>query len=351
MHTDVLIYGANGYTGALIARMAAEQGLRPVLAGRNAAALARLAAELGCSFRLAPLDDTTALDAALRDVAVVLHCAGPFTETARPMAEACLRARAHYLDITGEVAVFEALAGRDVQARAAGIMMMPGVGFDVVPSDCLARYLAEQLPGAQHLTLAFQASGGVSWGTASTAIESLPQPSMVRQHGRLVSIAAPRTRTFDFGDGPVAATTIAWGDLATAFRSTGIPNIEVYAALGPAAQRLLALTARLRPLLASRGARWLLRRAVRLAPRGPSDAARARGHGLLWGEVTDAAGARRAARLRTPEAYTLTAHTALAIARRALDGDAPPGFQTPACAYGANFILQFPGVQRSDMAF
>ena len=349
MDTSVLIYGANGYTGALIARLAAEQGLRPVLAGRNASAVAQLAVQLGCPFRVAPLDDAGALDVALRDIAVVLHCAGPFAETARPMAEACLRARAHYLDITGEVAVFEALAGRDVQARAAGIMMMPGVGFDVVPSDCLARYLAELLPGAQQLTLAFQASGGVSWGTASTAIESLPQPSMVREKGRLVNIAAPRARSFDFGDGPVAATSIAWGDLATAFRSTGIPNIEVYAALGPAAQRLLGLTTWLRPLLASRAARTLLRRAVRLTPRGPSDAARAGGQCLLWGEVTDAAGKRRAARLRTPEAYTLTAHTALVITRRALAGDVRPGFQTPACAYGADFILQFPGVLRSDI--
>ena len=348
MRETLLIYGANGYTGALIAGLAAERGLRPVLAGRNAAALAALAARTGCRFRVAPLDDAGALDAALRDVRVVLHCAGPFAETARPMVEACLRARAHYLDITGEVAVFEALARRDMQARAAGIMVMPGVGFDVVPSDCLARYLAEQLPGAQRLTLAFHATGGVSWGTATTAIASLPQPSMVRRAGRLAALPAPITRAIDFGAGPVAASTISWGDLSTAFHSTAIPNIEVYAALGGAAQRLLGLAGPLRPLLASSPVQRLLRRAVRLAPPGPSAEARARGTCLLWGEVVDASGARRHARLRTPEAYTLSAHTALAIAERALAGSFLPGYQTPACVYGADFILRFPGVARAD---
>ncbi len=345
-----MIYGANGYTGQLVVRLAAERGWRPIVAGRNAAAIGALAARYNVPYCVLGLEDASALDSALHDVSVVLHCAGPFAHTSRPMAEACLRTRTHYLDITGEVAVFEALALRDMQARAAGIMLLPGAGFDVVPSDCLALYLKQQLPGAQRLTLAFQATGGVSWGTATTAVEHLGSPTMVRRGGKLVPLAgAPPTRRIDFGRGPVATTAIAWGDLVTAYWSTGIPHIEVYAALGGAAQGVMMLTQPLRSLLAGRVAQALLKRLIRTQPPGPSDATRAQGQSLLWGEAEDATGKRHCARLRTPEAYTLTAHTALALAERAMNGGAVPGFQTPAQAYGADFILDFPGVTRKDI--
>ena len=110
--TPLLIYGANGYTGALIARLAAERGLRPVLAGRSRAGLAAVATPLGLEERVFALEDAAALDAGLAEARVVLHCAGPFAHTARRMADACFRTHTHYLDITGEIAVFEALAAR-----------------------------------------------------------------------------------------------------------------------------------------------------------------------------------------------------------------------------------------------
>ena len=144
MRADFLLYGSYGYTGRLIADRALEQGLRPLLAGRDVAALAAQAAELGLEFRAFSLDDTAALDAAVRAVPVVLHAAGPFAHTAAPMAQACIRAGVHYLDITGEIAVFEAMAALDGAARASGVMLMPGAGFDVVPTDCLAAHLARR---------------------------------------------------------------------------------------------------------------------------------------------------------------------------------------------------------------
>jgi short subunit dehydrogenase-like uncharacterized protein len=343
--SSFLLYGANGYTGALIARMAAERGMRPILAGRNRAAIAALAARFGFEYRVCALDDAAALDMALGDVAAVLHCAGPFAHTARPMVDACLRTRTHYLDITGEAAVFEALAGRDTQAHAAGIMLLPGAGFDVVPSDCLAAYLKRRLPGARRLALAFRALSRTSWGTATTAIENMHRGGLVRQDGRLVSVpAAHKTRTVDFGRGAVEAVAIPWGDVASAFYSTGIPNIEVYTVFPARVRRLMVASRRFGPLLGSAPAQRLLKAIVRWMPAGPSDAERARGLSLLWGEVADDAGARAVARMRAPEGYTLTAMTSLALVRRVLGGEAPIGFQTPARAYGADFILQFPGV-------
>src|SRR5437763_11984740 len=141
-----LLYGANGYTGELIARRAVAGGGRPVLAARRAAEVGRLAAELGLDHRVFGLEDARAVDRGLDGMAAVLHCAGPFSRTAAPMAEGCLRGRAHYLDITGEIEVFEALAARGEEARRAGVTLLPGVGIDVVPSDGLAAHPPRRLP-------------------------------------------------------------------------------------------------------------------------------------------------------------------------------------------------------------
>lgn len=347
---DFLIYGANGYTGALIARMAAERGMRPILAGRSRAAVASVAAAHGLEWRAFALDDTAALDAALAEVGVVLNCAGPFAHTARPLIDACLRARVHYLDITGEAAVFEALARRDAQAQAAGIMLLPGAGFDVVPSDCLAAHLKRRCPGARRLTLAFRALSRTSWGTATTMVENIQHGGLVRRDGKLVAVpAAHKTRLVDFGRGPVEVVAIPWGDVATAYHSTGIPNIEVFTAFPASVRRLWAASRPFARLLGSPPAQRLLKALIRTQPAGPSDAERARGLSLLWGEVEDEAGRRAVSRLRTPEGYTLTALTALAIVERALSGQAPVGFQTPSKAYGADFIMEFEGVAREDV--
>ena len=345
-----LIYGANGYTGALAAREAARRGLACVLAGRDESKVAPLAAELGGEHRAFGLDDAGQLDAGLSDVAAVLHCAGPFSHTSRPMADACLRTRTHYLDITGEIAVFESLAARDREARDAGVMLLPGVGFDVAPSDCLAAHLKRRLPTATRLTLAIGGAGRLSRGTLTTMVENLHRGGMVRRGGRLTPVpSAWKTRAVDFGRGPVATTTIPWGDVSTAFHSTGIPDVEVYAAV-PAAARLLMKAARpFKGLLSTPAVQSFLKRRIRKLPPGPTDEERRRGRSFVWGEVGDEAGARRAARLRGPEGYALTVLTALAAVERVLAGAHPPGFQTPSRAYGPDFILDIEGVTREDL--
>src|SRR5260370_18883880 len=161
-----LIYGANGYTGGLIAQEAARRGLRPTLAGRNAEALAALAGGLGLEHRVFGLDDPVALARGIEGHTVILHCAGPFSRTARPMTDGCLKAGVHYLDITGEEGVLEALARRGDEARAAGVMLLPGACVDVVPYDCLAEHLPGRLPSPTRLSLALQETDRISRGPA-----------------------------------------------------------------------------------------------------------------------------------------------------------------------------------------
>lgn len=346
---DYLIYGANGYTGSLIARMAAARGERPVLAGRNGPAVTRLAAELGLPARTFDVDDPARLDAGLSGIPVILNCAGPFTRTAGPVVDACLRSRTHYLDITGEIAVFETLAARDAEARAGGVTVMPGVGFDVVPSDCLAVHLKRRLPGATRLVLAFQGGAGLSRGTATTMTENIHRGGMIRRNGVLTAVpAAWRTCPIDFGAGTVTAVTLPWGDVSTAWYSTGIPNIEVLVAAGRLQRAAMRTTRYLGGLLATGPLQRFLKDRIQKGPPGPSKEARERGVSRLWGEAVSQNGDRVVSRLRTPEGYTLTAMTALAAVDHVLSGKAPAGFQTPGKAFGADFVLEFAGVERFD---
>jgi short subunit dehydrogenase-like uncharacterized protein len=352
MNTKFLIYGANGYTGALTARIAASRGLQPILAGRNDAQITALAQELGLPHRVAGLDNRAALDTLLKDVAVVLHCAGPFVHTSQPMVDACLRNRVHYLDITGEIAVFEALAARYDEGRNAGVMLLPGAGFDVVPSDCLAAHLARRLPSATRLILGIHALGVVSRGTALTAIESLSrgEAGLVRRNGRLTPVpVAQKSREIDFGRGPQTALLMPWGDVSTAYHSTGIPDIEVYMAFPPAVSRALQASRYLGWLTRIPGAVDFLKSRVRAGAAGPTDAQRAEGRGLLWGRVEDDAGRFAESRLETPEGYTLTALSSLAIVEKVLAGQVRPGYQTPSSAYGPDWLLELDGVTRTDV--
>jgi len=350
MSSAFLLYGATGFVGDVVARVATQSGLRPIVAGRDASKLERLAAELRVERRVFGLEDSTTIDRAMKDVAVVLNCAGPFMHTAKSMVEACLRNRAHYLDITGEIPVYEALSARDAEAKARGIMILPGAGFDVVPTDCLALHLKNRLPSATRLTLAFQSVGpaGLPPGTQRTAIELLPYGDRVRRNGFLVRPEQPsKTLSIDFGQGSVQAQLFPWGDVFTAYFSTGIPNIEDYIAAPPDLRRQMAVARVIGPLLKLSPIRDLLKLGVQP---GPTAEARAQTYVHVWGKVADGQGRTAVSRLHGPEAGVVwTTRTALAAVRRALNGSAPPGFQTPAMAYGADFVLECEGVTREDV--
>lgn len=352
MARDFLIYGATGYVGAEIARLAVEYGLRPILAGRDAVKIQRLTAELGLESRVFDLREPQTVEQALKDVTVLLHCAGPYIYTSKPMVDACLQTGTHYLDLTGELPVYEALAGRDAEARARGIMVLPGVGFDVVPTDCLAVFLKQLLPSATRLTLAFQSAGpaGLPPGTQRTAIELISYGNRVRQNGQLlVPEKATATCLVDFGQGPIETSRLVWGDIFTAYLSTGIPNIEDYSVLPKALRQQMAILDYLRPIFKFGVIRSLLKRGVK--PGATADE-RARTVTHVWGAVEDDQGRKVRARLHGPEAGVVwTARAALAVVKKVLSGNAPIGFQTPAMAYGADFVLECDGVTREVISF
>jgi short subunit dehydrogenase-like uncharacterized protein len=351
MSGRLLIYGATGYTGRLIVAEALRRGLRPVLAGRKAAALAAMAEELGLASRTVSLDSPDRLATALTDVEVVLHCAGPFSSTAVPMLRACLRSGTHYLDIAGEVGSIEALAQRHAEARQHGIMVLPGVGFDVVPSDCLAAHVAQRLPRATRLRLAIRGLTFITRGSAKTFAEHAGQGIRIRRGGVLATVEPlALQRHFDFGDGPRPAVNVSWGDVASAYYTTGIANIEVYFEETWAYRAMLSASRAFGWALRTAPWQAMLRAQTALLAEGPTPEQRAAWRMTIVAEAEDDAGQHVRARLHTPEAYSFTGMTAAAIAYRVLQGDFEAGFQTPARLYGADFVLSLPGVAREDGA-
>jgi short subunit dehydrogenase-like uncharacterized protein len=333
-----MIYGANGYTGQLATEAAAAAGERPVLAGRSDAAVRAVADRFGLPWRAFPLDEPK-----LEGIDLVLHCAGPFSATSGPMVEACLRSRAHYLDITGELDVIEAVMARDAEARAANVALIPAAGFDVVPSDCLAALLHRKLPRAVRLELAFYPHGGASPGTLKTMVENLPRRTRARRGGKLVEIEA-LVRTVPFPrSGARQAIAIPWGDLATAHRSTGIPDVTVYMAMSAPAVRLARLQRLFAPVLGLAPVQAFLKRRIERRVRGPGPEERERGFVELWGRAEDAQGNSAEGTMVVPEGYGFTAEAALACVRRVLAGVAP-GAWTPSLAFGPEFAASLPGV-------
>jgi saccharopine dehydrogenase (NAD+, L-lysine-forming) len=331
-----LLYGATGYTGRLIARRAAAQGLRPVLAGRNSAKLVPLAAELGLEHRVFGLEDATAIRRGLTGVDGVAHCAGPFARTALPMATACIDTRTPYLDITGEIDVFESLHALGPRAAAAGITLLPGAGFDVVPTDCLAALLAARLPDATQLDLAFLTGGGASPGTARTALEGAADGGRIRAGGEIRSVpVGSRQVRAAFPSGGRTVVSVPWGDVSTAYHSTGIPDITTYTAM-PGAAVAMTRALRLGPL------RGVASAAVGRLVRGPGEKALSGSGCEVWGRARDAAGNTVTATLTGPNPYRLTVDSVLRIIARL--PQLPAGFQTPSLALGADFAGTLDGV-------
>jgi len=349
--TTIIIYGSYGYTGKIIAHECKAKKLNVILAGRNKEALQKQSEETGYPFEVVDISDNSSLKNLLKKGAVVIHCGGPFQYTASSMAQACLESKTHYTDITGEHQVFELLAGYDQKAKKAGIMMMPGTGFDVVPSDCLALHLKNRLPSATHLQLAFTMSkGGLSRGTSKTMTEGLGNGSLIRKDGKLASInLGEKVLEVDFGTFKAAALNIPWGDISTAWRSTGIPNIEVYTGATDSMIRNAKISKYFNWLLRQRWVKNYMLKKIDKKPAGPSEERRNTGRSFLWGKVWDANGKECITRLETVSGYTLTAKTAVLIAEKILSGNFKPGYQTPAMAYGADLIMEIDQTKRTDL--
>lgn len=339
-----MIYGAYGYSGRLIAELAKQKGLGPILAGRDPAKTNALANELGFESRSFALDDPGAIATALQDIDAVVHCAGPFSATSRPMIDGCIAAGAHYFDITGEAFVFEhahSAAVNDAATRA-DVIICPGVGFDVVPTDCVAKTLVEAMPDATSLELAFSGGSKFSPGTAKTMVEGMGLGTWGRRGGKLVRTGL-LTRDIDFGSGPTPSMSISWGDISTAYHSTGIPDITVYI---PAKPKMIAnakRAARIRLLFKLPFVQNYLKGQVDKKIKGPSDEQRALDSTRVWGEVSNAAGKRLAARLTTANGYTVTQLAPIAIIEHLMANEAPSGSLTPSVLMGKEFASSLEG--------
>ena len=346
---ELLIYGAYGYTAGLILPRLKSLGIDFIVAGRDPERTEALAEELDVPARVFSLDRPGEVDRGLADVTFLLNAAGPFMFTTGPLLDGCLRGGVHYLDLSGEVDSLERSASADEQARRKGLMVFPAIGFDVVPSDCLAVHVARRLPGAHRLTLHVAASNYMSRGSGVTLAEHIGIPVHTRRDGRLEKMQARmQMRWADFGDRHRPTVAVSWGDLVTAYHSTGIPNIEVY--FEATSFRLAAVTINQYWgwMLRSTAANEWFRSYAGVLPPGPTDAERARDRSSILVEVESSYGVARA-RIETPEAYEFTAATATRILQEVLGGRHTPGFQTPAGMFGPDFPLEFEGVTREDL--
>lgn len=348
MRDRVLVYGGSGFTGRLLARSAGDQGAT-FLCGRDEQKLRLASSELGLDFRVAQLSEPEALDRALEDAAVLINAAAPFSVSAPPLIDACIRNKVHYLDVTGEVPIIHLASTRGAEAHRQGVMLMPAVGFDVVPSDCLAAHVLRRSRSPSRLFIGISGLELLTRGSARTIIDQIGEPIWVRRNGGLVQVpAGSLKRSFDYGDGGCESTAVSWADVASAYFTTGVPDITVYFEATPAVRMHEALLKLYGWAVPITPWRELLKATTQWMPEGPTESQRAASRAVIVAEIEDADGAVVRSRMRTPEAYSMTASAASAITKRVIAGDFEPGFQTPARVYGADFSLCLPGVIRED---
>lgn len=347
---NLFIYGAYGYTGELITRLAEKRGHFPFLGGRDKEKLRKLAHQLQLHYVDFELEDKETLNRVISEFDVVINCAGPFSKTARPLVEACLQNKVHYLDITGEIGVFEYIASKDGEAKESNIILLPGVGFDVVPTDCLAAFLKKQLPDATHLALGFYGAQAMSRGTALTMLENVHRGGAIREKGKIRKVpAAYETKYISFNDDiKKLSVTIPWGDVSTAWYSTHIPNIRVYSVVNEKVLKMMKTSRYLGWLLKADPVQRQLRSRINRLVTGPSEEQRNHGKSHIWGQVRNGAGEIVTARMQTPEGYQLTALTAVLAAEKLDKVRIRAGFHTPSTAFGADFILEVKGVKREE---
>lgn len=345
-----MIYGATGYTGRLLIEEAVARGHQPVIAGRSALKLRPLAEKYGLDFQAFEVKDKFTIMGNLREAGVdlVLHAAGPFIHTSEPMLKACVESGIHYLDITGEIPVFETTFRYDAQAQDKGVVLMSGVGFDIVPSDCLAKYVADQLPDATSLEVAVSALNaadgelGASVGTVKTMVEMAYMGGYIRRDHQIVpyDFSFP-PKTFSFPMGDRSAIAIPWGDVSTAYRTTGIPNITAYMVFTPRQIDIIRRGGYLfHKLLGFAPLRhWLMNQIARRVPDGPSAQHRATARSYLYARAANDAGDTVEAWMDTSEGYAFTQQAAVRAVERVLDGELA-GALSPAAAFGVDFVRE-----------
>lgn len=322
---SILIYGATGYTGTLIAEQAARAGLNITIGGRDSGRVVALAKRLGVPSAVFDTTDQAMAADFLKPFNVLLNVAGPFRHTAEPLMRASLDAGTHYLDTTAEFATYELASSFDAAARQAGVMIMSGVGWDVVPTDSLAVYVAQRAVDPVSLTIAIRIAGGFSRGSLASAAGIEDTHPMVRRAGLLVSAPPQASRAFDMGHGTEEYALASMGDLITGHHSTGLSNIEVF-------------------LRTDSGFHDHDK-----SDSGPTARERSVGRYHALAVVTERSGQSIQARIDTPNGYTFTQLSSVEVARRAAAGTVRPGFQSPAAVYGHDLATSIATTTITDL--
>ena len=339
-----LLYGATGYTGKIILAYAEGYGLTPVIAGRSEDKLKPLAEQFKVDYVAFDLSNHQNIVHHIKGFEVVLNCAGPFSQTAKPLVKACLEAGVHYLDITGEIAVFEWIKSQHQEAVQSKICLIPGVGFDVVPTDCVAGFLHQKMPDATHLTLVLgPVRGQISHGTATTMVESLGSMGAIREDGNINAVPlGHKGQVFNFGGKPMFAMTIPWGDISTAYTTTGIPNIEVYARMAKSSFQAMKFQFAFNWLLRLSFVKKMIQEQLDKKVTGPDSDARAKGQSRVLGIVKNAKGEELKALLIGPEGYDFTAHAAILAVKKMENENFKGGYYTPSLLFGVEFATEIP---------
>ena len=341
---NLMIYGANGYTGRLVVDEAIKRGLNPILAGRSES-VTTLAEEKGLESYVFDLSNVDDIAEHLNSISVMANCAGPFSKTAKPMMEACIQTHTHYVDITGEISVYELGHSLDASARSAGIVICPGVGFDVIPTDCLAVYLKDKMPDATHLALGFAMKGSKpSKGTAKTGAEGMSLGGKVRVNGKMKKVPlAYKEREIDYGFGAINVITIPWGDVYTAYHSTGIPNIEVYFPQSPKGAAQIRKRQKYMKLMKINWVKNLVLNRIDKTWKSNTAEQRAEAKSFVWGEVKNKHGNIITGRFTTVDGYDLTASGTVEAAQFLLGNHNQSGYFTPSKLMGKELVERMPG--------
>lgn len=343
-----MLYGCYGYSGKLILEEALRKGLSPIIAGRSEKKVTALANKYGLPYRVFDLSSPTTIEDNITDCCLVFNAAGPYSTTCIPMLKACLNQGVHNLSLAGEIPILEELHNYHHQAKEKGVVLAVGLGFDVMPTDSMSNHLKHLLPDATHLTLGMDGPNDMSRGSMKEFFEQIGEhPFWIRRESKLVA-SKPRTTYMDFGNGQKLASTIAWGDTSSAFHSTGIPNIEVFAAISKADWLTIKTLDSLSFLFKFKTIQKLANVCIDTLLSGPNEETREKGQTFLMAEASNAAGEKIRINMRTPTGYKITYLGAVYTIEHMLNNSLTKGgYYTPAQLLGDKAICNIEGV--SDM--
>jgi short subunit dehydrogenase-like uncharacterized protein len=348
----IAVYGATGYTGALVVKELVAAGADFVVGGRNRERLERTSAELGggAPIRVASVDDDASLRALVDGVDVLINCAGPFTHAGEPVVRAAVQAGVHYVDSTGEQPFIRTVFERyGPPAAERGIALVPACGFDYVPGDCIARITARGREPLDELVLAYDVRGfGMTRGTLRSGLEMMKGGSAVeyRDGDWRPAPGGVVRASFEFPEpiGRVPVSPYPAGEPVTVPRHTDVRNVRAHLSTRTAVPRAIEPIAPfVFPLLGrilKTPLRPLLSKAVDRLPEGPPEHERRAAEWTIVAQARGEDGATTRGVVTGRDVYGLTARALVWAALRIGDGQvAGSGALGPAAAFDPEEML------------